>query len=60
MSDLQEAIFMALLPVSLNRGYSPAESAQMALSGIVEIEATIALAFPNPPPTEQTAKTSTK
>lgn len=46
MNDLQEAIFMALLPVHLNRGYSPSESAQMALSGIVEIESTIATVFP--------------
>ncbi len=46
MNDLQEAIFMALLPVHLNRGYSPSESAQMALAGIIEIEATIAAVFP--------------
>ena len=56
MNDLQKAIFLALLPVSLSRGYSPAESAQMALSGIKEIEATIADSFP----TQSTAKTSSK
>lgn len=60
MTDLQESIFMALLPVHLGRGYSPSESAQMALSGIVEIEAVISIAFPKPPPTQQTAKTATK
>jgi hypothetical protein len=46
MNDLQESIFMALLPVHLSRGYSPTESAQMALSGVAEIELTIEKAFP--------------
>lgn len=46
MNDLQKSIFMALLPVHLNRGYSPSESAQMALAGIIEIESTIDDAFP--------------
>ena len=46
MNELQKAIFMSLLPVHLGRGYSPGESAQMALAGIREIEAVINAEFP--------------
>ena len=46
MNELQTNIFMSLLPVHLGRGYSPGESAQMAMAGIREIEAVIKAEFP--------------
>ena len=47
MNELQTSIFMSLLPVHLGRGYSPGESAQMAMAGIREIEAVINAEFPD-------------